>query len=226
MTLDINTEREEKSIESIAEKKKTKTKQGRKQSEEIGGKRSQSAKQIAKKITEEKDETLIPREGRSSVTPDSSCESCNMIEKILCAIHKLIDENFSQPIDDKAWIKKMQLPALSETTVEGQRKAIKKLLTCWANTIESWRDHLWVAGNQFKHFDSSINNLQEGEEVWLHDFAMTIALHQAMKATQSKFFKKEYANNLGFVVFRRIDGKIQRHYHDFFSTDPVRQSSQ
>jgi len=111
---------------------------------------------------------------------------------------------------------------LNAATSQEQQKLINSLLDCWAHEIESWREHLWVAGNQFKEFDRSINDLKEGEEVWLHDFAMTVALHQAMKETQSKFFKKEYANNLGFVVFQKTNGEIiTRNYHDFFSTDEV-----
>jgi hypothetical protein len=46
-------------------------------------------------------------------------------------------------------------------------------------------------------FDEDINSLTAGTEVWLMDFAMTYTLVQTAKETQSQFFDKKYANDLG-----------------------------
>jgi signal transduction histidine kinase len=77
---------------------------------------------------------------------------------------------------------------------------------------------------------------------------MTIALHQAMRETQAKFFERSFANNLGVLILRLLtleeerkrdeaiknkpEGpqeeeeekktKVAREYHDFLSTDQVR----
>jgi hypothetical protein len=88
--------------------------------------------------------------------------------------------------------------------------------------LEKWRDHLWVAGNQVKKFDEEVQRVSVTSEVWLIDFAMTWSLVQASKETQSQFFDKKYANDLGVIRYvREQDGKIGRHYNDFMSEDNV-----
>jgi len=176
-------------------------------------------KERGKTSQKEQTETLDLPEGCSSFTPLSDCVSCSKIEFLFSTLQYFGRK--LQPISDDVWIKHLKIP----------RQPVEELITKWAYRVESWRDHLWVAGNQFRAFENDIQQLKEGHELWLQDFAMTVSLHQALKETQSVFFEKKYANNLGFITFRRTNGVIEigrteqppveRQYFNFYSDDKV-----
>jgi hypothetical protein len=164
----------------------------------------------------------FPPRDRYSFTKSAGCEHCDSIERLFQIIHSLIPR--FQPISKKAWVETLHTVP-PDTEPQAQGIFIKAMCYSWAYGIEKWRDHLWIAGNQLRKFDEDIKSLTAGTEVWLMDYAMTYSLVQTAKETQSQFFDKKYANDLGVIRYvLEPDGQISRTYNDWMSTDKVKKS--
>lgn len=139
-----------------------------------------------------------------------------------------------------------QIQALTTLTTEiGWGEVIDKAVAInwtyhWEWGMLQWKHHQWESGNQFKAFEDHLTSLKLGEELWVFDFAMTIALTQSIRQTREQWMKREYANCFGLVRFWRKkkddekgkekgnegseEGELLREYHLFLSEDAVHDS--
>jgi hypothetical protein len=173
-----------------------------------------------KEQDEEEQRDFLPPDEHYSFTNESACDFCNSIEKLFQLLRSLVSH--FHPIARKEWVQVLHLPPPENQTPKGQELYIESWLYTWAYGLEKWRDHLWIAGNQLKKFDEAVHEVTTEFEVWLIDFAMTWSLVQVAKETQSQFFDKKFANDLGVIRYvREANGRIGRHYNDFMSEDKV-----
>jgi hypothetical protein len=185
-----------------------------------GNGRRKKGEEAEKKKKKKDEPNYLPPQDQYSFTKSSGCEHCDSIERLFQIVHSLIPR--FQNISKKTWVTTLHMSP-PDTESQAQETFLKAICYSWAYGIEKWRDHLCIAGSQLRNFDEDIKSLTPGTEVWLMDFAMTYSLVQTAKETQSQFFDKKYANDLGVIRYiLEPDGQISRTYNDWMSTDKVK----